>query len=237
MSGAPIMSGSTKFARPANTGMMNRKMRIDAWTENSPLNASVRHELHPGLRQLGAHQHGQRAAHEQEEERGDRVLDADHLVVGVHAEVVLPRARAVARVVLGHRGSAGGPAEPVVEGPDADEEEQRRGEERDDGHGVAVEHRVEPVQRAHRQHDGVGEPDRRAAMPRPPRSKPGARSLAIIWLQPLPTHAACSLAPPCATSTTRILPREDVHGLAHRGVSQAAQLRAHHRIACPDGSG
>src|SRR3954452_19710202 len=38
MSGAPIMSGSTKFASPANTGMMNRKMRIEAWTENRPSN-------------------------------------------------------------------------------------------------------------------------------------------------------------------------------------------------------
>src|SRR4029078_13470384 len=37
MSGAPIMSGSTKFASPANTAMMNRKIRIEAWTENRPL--------------------------------------------------------------------------------------------------------------------------------------------------------------------------------------------------------
>src|SRR5918997_6368183 len=37
MSGAPIISGSTKFASPANTGMMNRKIISDAWTLNSPL--------------------------------------------------------------------------------------------------------------------------------------------------------------------------------------------------------
>src|SRR3954454_23249384 len=37
MSGAPIMSGSTKFASPAKTGMMNRKIISDAWTLNSPL--------------------------------------------------------------------------------------------------------------------------------------------------------------------------------------------------------
>src|SRR3954464_12173513 len=38
MSGAPIMSGSTKFARPAKTGMMNRKIRIEACTDTTPVN-------------------------------------------------------------------------------------------------------------------------------------------------------------------------------------------------------
>src|SRR5215208_6032452 len=37
MSGAPIMSGRTKFARPAKTGMMNRKIISDAWTLKRPL--------------------------------------------------------------------------------------------------------------------------------------------------------------------------------------------------------
>ena len=37
MSGAPIISGSTKLARPANTGITNRKISSDAWTENRPL--------------------------------------------------------------------------------------------------------------------------------------------------------------------------------------------------------
>src|SRR5919205_446868 len=48
MSGAPIMSGSTKFASPANTGMMNRKIRIDAWTENRPLNVFASTNCRPG---------------------------------------------------------------------------------------------------------------------------------------------------------------------------------------------
>ena len=37
MSGAPIISGSTKFARPANTGITKKKIRIEAWTEKRPL--------------------------------------------------------------------------------------------------------------------------------------------------------------------------------------------------------
>src|SRR3954454_10594575 len=37
MSGAPIMSGRTKLASPANTGMTNRKIISDAWTLNRPL--------------------------------------------------------------------------------------------------------------------------------------------------------------------------------------------------------
>ena len=37
MSGAPIISGRTKFARPAKTGMMNRKISSEAWTLKRPL--------------------------------------------------------------------------------------------------------------------------------------------------------------------------------------------------------
>ena len=64
------------------------------------------------------------------------VLDADHLVVGVDAEVVLPASRAVRGVVLGPRRPARCPVEPVVEGAEADEEEQRRGDQRDGQDGV-----------------------------------------------------------------------------------------------------
>ena len=49
MSGAPIISGSTKFARPANTGITNRKIRIVAWTENTPLYCSGVRNCMPGL--------------------------------------------------------------------------------------------------------------------------------------------------------------------------------------------
>ena len=38
MSGAPSISGTTKFAIPAKTGTMNRKIISDACTEKSPLN-------------------------------------------------------------------------------------------------------------------------------------------------------------------------------------------------------
>ena len=37
MSGAPIISGITKLPKPANTGIMNRKISSVAWTENRPL--------------------------------------------------------------------------------------------------------------------------------------------------------------------------------------------------------
>ena len=48
MSGAPIISGSTKFASPAKTGMMNRKIISDAWTLNSPLKAFESTNCMPG---------------------------------------------------------------------------------------------------------------------------------------------------------------------------------------------
>ena len=104
MSGAPIISGSTKLARPANTGMTNRKIRTVAWTEKTPLYCSGVQELHARLGELGADQHRQQAADEEEEERGDRVLDPDHLVVGVDAEVVAPAVRAVAEWSSGRVG-------------------------------------------------------------------------------------------------------------------------------------
>ena len=37
MSGAPSISGTTKFARPAKAGITNRKIISEAWTEKSPL--------------------------------------------------------------------------------------------------------------------------------------------------------------------------------------------------------
>jgi hypothetical protein len=49
MSGAPIINGSTKFASPAKTGITNRKIRIVAWTEKTPLNCSGVRNCMPGL--------------------------------------------------------------------------------------------------------------------------------------------------------------------------------------------
>ena len=48
------------------------------------------HELHPRLGELGAEEHRHQAADDEEDERRHEVLDADHLVVGVDLEVVLP---------------------------------------------------------------------------------------------------------------------------------------------------
>ena len=143
MSGAPIISGITKFPRPANTGMMNRKISSEAWTENSPLNVLRVDEVRAGLGQLRAHQHRDQPADQQEDERVDRVLDPDHLVVGVDPEVVLPRVGAVAGVVLGARRAPGGPVEPVVEAADADQEGERDGDQRDREDRVGVEEVLE----------------------------------------------------------------------------------------------
>ena len=86
--------------------MMNRKIISVACDGEEAVVRLRVDELHPGLRELGAHEHRQQAADEEEEDRRDDVLDADHLVVGVDAEVVAPAVRAVARVVLGRRRAA-----------------------------------------------------------------------------------------------------------------------------------
>src|SRR5213075_1877422 len=48
MSGAPIISGRTKFARPAKAGITNRKIISDAWTEKRPLYVCVSKNCVPG---------------------------------------------------------------------------------------------------------------------------------------------------------------------------------------------
>src|SRR5437016_1127129 len=49
MSGAPIISGSTKFASPAKTGITNTKMSRLAWTEKTPLYSAGVRKFIPGL--------------------------------------------------------------------------------------------------------------------------------------------------------------------------------------------
>ena len=86
-------AGSRSCPRPAKTGITNRKISSVACTENRPLKVFALDEVRARLRQLRAHQHRQQPADQQEDERVDRVLDADHLVIGVDAEVVLPACR------------------------------------------------------------------------------------------------------------------------------------------------
>ena len=83
-------------------------------------------DLGARLGELGPDQHRHQAADEEEEEGGADVLDADHLVIGVEAEVVLPALGAVLGVVLGDRRHAGRPAQPVVEAAEAEQEAERR---------------------------------------------------------------------------------------------------------------
>ena len=101
MSGAPSISGTTKFARPANAGIdeeEDHQRRVDG---DEPVERLRVEELHARLRELGADEHREDAADDEEEDRRDEVLDADHLVVGVDAEVVAPR--------LARRGRSGLP--------------------------------------------------------------------------------------------------------------------------------
>ena len=83
---------------------MKRKILRDAWTEEEAVVGLGVHVLHPRLRELRAHEHREEARDHEEEDRGDDVLDADHLVIRVDPEVVLPRVRAVARWSSGRGG-------------------------------------------------------------------------------------------------------------------------------------
>ena len=138
MSAAPSISGTTKFASPANAGITNRKIISDAWTEKSPLNVCVSKNCMPGRASSARTRSASKPPTKKKKIVVDEVLDSDHLVIGVDAEVVLPRARAVAGVVLGPRRTADRVVGPVVERADAGEEAERRTHEqrheRDDRH-------------------------------------------------------------------------------------------------------
>ena len=82
-SGAPICSGMSALAKPANSGVANSSSMIvpcivNSWLYCSGLSTNCR----PGLDQLGADEQRQDAAEDEEDERGDEVEVADHLVVG-----------------------------------------------------------------------------------------------------------------------------------------------------------
>ena len=82
-SGAPICSGISALAKPANSGVANSSSMIVPCIVNSWLYCSgLSHDLQAGLDQLGADQQGQQPAEHEEDERGDEVQVADDLVVG-----------------------------------------------------------------------------------------------------------------------------------------------------------
>ena len=81
-SGAPICSGMITLAKPTNSGVAKSSSMIVPCIVNSWLYGLVADELQARARQLGAHELGHDAADEEEDERGDQVEHADHLVVG-----------------------------------------------------------------------------------------------------------------------------------------------------------
>ena len=78
----------------------------------------------------------------------DDVLDPDHLVVGVDAEVVLPRVAPWPEWSSGRVGRPGPSRTSSRSAPSPTRKNERRGEQRDLGHGVAVEDGVVAVERA-----------------------------------------------------------------------------------------
>ena len=133
-------------------------------------------ELVARLRELGAEEHREHAADAEEDDRRDDVLDADHLVVGVDAEVVAPRLRTVTRVILGPRRAAARVVEPVVEPAEADEEAERRGHELDRDDHRALPDRV-PAARASGSAAAIAKPmPMKIGVTQRTRSQPGAVS-------------------------------------------------------------
>ena len=153
---------------------MKRKIISAAWFETSTLNVCGLKYWSPGWASSARKSIASRPPMTEEDDRRDDVLDPDHLVVGVDAEVVAPRPRAVPRVILGARRPARGVVGPVVEAAEAGEEAERGRDELDREDHRALPDRM-PVGRPaeeHRQRDA--EPEERAASPRAPAASPGA---------------------------------------------------------------
>ena len=133
MSGAPIIERDHEVREARERGDHEQEDHQRGVDRDEAVELLVVQVLHPGPRELGAEDHRQQPAREEEEDRRHDVLDPDHLVVGVDPEVVLPAARAVARVVLGPSRIAERVVGPVVEGADAGEEAERGRDQARDG--------------------------------------------------------------------------------------------------------
>ena len=139
-------------------------------------------ELHAGLGELGPEEHRHEPADDEEHERRREILDADHLVIGVDPEIVLPGMRAVTGMILGESRPPRDPVEPVVEGADAEQKADRPENERaDEDDDVPVVDRVpagEPANASNEIEAGQeehGETPGAANEPRPHQRAPSLR--------------------------------------------------------------
>ena len=135
-------------------------------------------ELHPRAGELGAEDHRHQPGGDEEEDRRHEVLDPDHLVVGVRAEIVGPGAPAVRRVVLRLGRRPDRVADPVVERPDPGEEaDRRRRQRRDDRDHVPLEQRLParpPAEDEHEAEADAPEQGRHPGRADPPCAQPDA---------------------------------------------------------------
>ena len=177
MSGAPSMSGTAKFARPGEGRDDEEEDHQRRVHRDEPVEGLRVDELQPRLGQLRAEEHREQAADREEEEGRDEVLDPDDLVVGVHAEVVPPASRAVARVILRSRRAARHVVEPVVERADPGEEADRSCRHRaDDEDDLGQPDGIPAPPPAKADTRAASRARRRAAAIQSPRTRPGPKS-------------------------------------------------------------
>ena len=203
MSWAPIMIGMTKLPEAGERGDDEQEDHQRRVHREERVVGRGREVLQARRRQLGADALGQHPADDEEDERRHQVLDADHLVVGVDLEVVLPRVRAVVGVILVRRGGvADQVAPPVVPAADADGEADAGEEEQERlHHAVRVGHPSGRVPDQHHQagraeaHDG-----RHPRRPHPAATQPhapfAAAAVAVVELVGVKLGGMCNHQPP-----------------------------------------
>ncbi len=135
---------------------------------NEPVERLRVDDVHARLGELRPHEQGDEAGDQVEAERRDEVLDADHLVVGVDAEVVAPGVGAVSGVILGTGGPTGDPVEPVVERSHPEQEAERRDDRPGGQQNREIPDRVPVSSVPDAADERCGEPERQRRRPEGP---------------------------------------------------------------------
>ena len=182
MSAAPIISGITKFPRPAKTGTTTVKIISAACSETRTLKVCGLKYWSPGWASSARKSIAMNPPMTKNVIVVTRYWTPITLWSVFGPEVVLPAAGAVPRVVLGPGRPAGEVVGPVVEGADPDQEADRERHGRDRDERDAVPDRI-PVGRPADQ-AGEADPGEADERRRPQRPPPAGRREAVDARRP-----------------------------------------------------
>ena len=234
MSGAPIISGSTKFAEPGedrDDEQEDHQRRVDR--ERGRCRCCASTNCMPGCASSARMSIASSPPTRKKKNVVTMYWIADHLVVGVDPEVVLPasarRGRSGPRAASGARR----PVEPVVEAADADEEAERR-----DDHARRRRGSTSVFQSGSQPHHAA-EGDDEAACRGRSRERPSTRRGRARARRAAATSSRAAARSAPGTRLDVLLRMRRGHApllldpLVELGLGHDPRLRAHRRVAEP----